>query len=409
MGKTLLGDEEVLHKVLEFSRFVSQFDDINTVMDVTLSHVRELTGADAGTFYLLENHRLRFAYVQNDTLFKDGSNNRQLYVDQTLAIDDKSIAGYVALTKKILNIADVEHLPPELPFSFNRNYDNASGYHTRSMLVIPILGLGTKIVAVLQLINCMENGLAVPFSDSAQDNAQIFSSQALPALIKAIGTLRLIVRMNDMANLHDPGETGAHVQRVGAYSAEIYTEWAREHGLSEEKIRSERDVIRLAAMLHDIGKIGVPDAILKKPGRVTDEEFSVIKRHCAQGASVYGEAETPIEKMAFDITLNHHQNWDGTGYTGDPRYPVLKGEEIPVYARIVSVADVFDALVSPRCYKKAWSVDDAFKEIERCSGKKFDPDVVKAALATRELLEAIRDRFPTAECPENTDKKDSDK
>lgn len=395
---SVLSDHNVLQKILEFSRFVSQFEDINTVMDVTLTSVRELTRADAGTFYLVENDGLRFAYVQNDTLFSDEGSNRQLYVDSVMPINDKSIAGYVALTKDTLNIPNVEELPPQLPFTFNRSYDRASGYHTGSMLVIPIVGIGGRVVAVLQLINCKdENGDICGFSRNAEQNAEIFASQALPALIKAIGTLRLIVRMNDMATLHDPGETGGHVQRVGAYSAEIYSAWARAKGISEDTIRSERDGIRLAAMLHDIGKIGVPDKVLKKPGRVNDEEFAIIKRHCAQGASVYGEAETPIERMAFDITLNHHQNWDGSGYTGDPRYPVLKGEGIPVYARIVSVADVFDALVSPRCYKKPWSVEDAFAEIERCSGSKFDPDVVNAALSIKDTILAIKERFP-AQC-----------
>lgn len=391
----VLTDHNVLQKILEFSRFVSQYEDINTVMDVTLTHVRELIRADAGTFYLVENDGLRFAYVQNDTLFSGSSSNKQMYVDSVLPINEKSIAGYVASTKKLLNIQDVDKLPPELPFTFNRSYDNASGYRTVSMLVIPIIGTGGKIVAVLQLINCKEaDGTVRGFSQREQENAEIFSSQALPALIRAIGTLRLIVRMNDMATLHDPGETGGHVQRVGAYSAEIYSAWARIKNIPEDTIRAERDSIRLAAMLHDIGKIGVPDKVLKKPGKVTDEEFAIIKRHCAQGASVYGEAETPIEKMAFDITLNHHQNWDGSGYTGDPSYPVLKGEEIPVYARIVSVADVFDALVSPRCYKKPWPEEDAFAEIERCAGKKFDPDVVKAMLSIKDTMSAIRARFP---------------
>lgn len=390
-----LSDHNVLHKILSFSRYISQYEDINTVLDVTLENIRDLTDADAGTFYLLEGEGLRFAYVQNDTLFSKDSSNKQLYTNSLLPINDGSIAGYVALTKKILNIHDVAELPAELPFKFNRSYDEASGYRTVSMLVLPMLGVGNKLVAVLQLINSKdENGAIQPFSQAAQDSAEIFASQALPALARAIGTLRLISRMNDMATLHDPTETGGHVLRVGAYSAEIYTAWARMNGVPEETARAERDSIRLAAMLHDVGKIAVPDKVLKKPGKVTDEEFAIIKRHCAQGASVYGEAETPIEKMAFDITLNHHQNWNGTGYTGDPKYPVLKGEEIPIYARIVSVADVFDALVSPRCYKEPWPVDKAFEEIERCSGSKFDPAVVKAALSIRETIMAIKERFP---------------
>lgn len=393
-----MSDYEVLHKILEFSRFITQFEDINTVMDLTLTNVRELTNADAGTFYLVEEDGLRFAYVQNDTFAANGgTSNRQLYTNSVIPINDQSIAGYVAHTKNHLNISDVEHLGKELPFSFNRSFDRASGYHTVSVLCLPIMGIGNRVFAVLQLINCKSrDGAVVPFSDTALRNAEIFSAQALPALMRAVGTIRLIERMNDMARLHDPMETGGHVQRVGAYSAEIYTSWARMKGIPEDTVRAERDSLRLAAMLHDVGKIAVPEKVLKKPGRVTEEEFSIIKKHCAQGASVYGEADTAIEKMAFEITLNHHQNWDGTGYTGDERYPVLKGGDIPVYARIVSVADVFDALVSPRCYKEPWPLEEAFAEIERCSGTKFDPEVVAATMAIRDTMEAIHARFPDA-------------
>ena len=394
----VMTDYEVLHKILEFSRFITQFEDINSVMDLTLTNVRELTNADAGTFYLVEDDFLRFAYVQNDTLFSKKSSNKQLYTNSLIPINDKSIAGYVAHTKSLLNIEDVETLSPELPFKFNRSYDKSSGYHTVSILCLPIMGIGNKVFAVLQLINCKDaDGNVVAFSDTAQLNAEIFSAQALPALMRAVGTIRLIERMNDMARLHDPMETGGHVQRVGAYSTEIYTSWAHSKGISDEVIRSTRDSLRLAAMLHDIGKIAVPERVLKKPGRVTDEEFEIIKKHCSQGASVYGEADTSIEKMAYDNTLNHHQNWDGSGYTGDERYPVLKGEDIPIYARIVSVADVFDALVSPRCYKDPWPLDKAFEEIERCSGKKFDPEVVAATMSIKDTLTAIHGRFPDPE------------
>lgn len=172
----ILNEHGVLRKILSFSRYISQYEDINTVLDVTLENIRELTGADAGTFYLLENDGLRFAYVQNDTLFADNNTNKQLYTNSLLPIDDRSIAGHVALTKKILNIPDVEEMPAELSFKFNRSYDKASGYHTVSMLVLPMLGVGNKLVAVLQLINSKdENGHIQPFSETAQESAEIFA------------------------------------------------------------------------------------------------------------------------------------------------------------------------------------------------------------------------------------------
>lgn len=390
-----VGRGDIIQRILDFSHFVTQYEDINTVMDVTLSGIRKLTGADAGTFYLAEKGALRFAYVQNDTIFGDDSSNKQLYTNSVIPIDPHSISGYAALTKSVLNIADVDHLPPELPFTFNRSYDVASGYHTLSVLTVPILGTGGKVFAILQLINCKNyKGEICAFSKEAQRNTQLLASQALAPLMRAIGTRRLIERMLDMATMHDPFETGGHVQRVGAYSAEIYTRWAKHQGISEAEILSGRDSIRLSAMLHDIGKIGVPSSILKKPGKLTPEEFNIMKTHCARGASLYGDCETPLEQMAFEITLNHHQNWDGRGYTGSDDYPILEGTDIPIHARIVSVADVFDALLSPRCYKEPWSFELTIEELKKCSGTKFDPEVVDVTIEIMDTLKAIRARFP---------------
>lgn len=162
-------------------------------------------------------------------------------------------------------------------------------------------------------------------------------------------------------------QTGEHTKRVGDLSAEI----AQALGLPRRKV----NLIRLAARLHDLGKIGTPDSILLKPGRLTPEEFTEMQTHCAVGAAILSNSRTPLLQMAESIALCHHERFDGSGY---PRR--LAGGAIPIEARIVSVADVFDALTHERPYKEAWPVSAALAEIESQQGAQFDPQVVAAFL-----------------------------
>ncbi len=158
--------------------------------------------------------------------------------------------------------------------------------------------------------------------------------------------------------------TQEHTQRVGQYSARL----ARRLGLPDHVV----NLIRLAAPLHDLGKIAVPDTVLLKLGRLTDEEFELIKSHTHVGARILSGSRHPLLQLAEQIALTHHEHWDGSGYS-----PGFRGEEIPLVSRIVAVADVFDALTHARPYKKAWPVADAVAEIRRQSGRQFDPRVVE--------------------------------
>ena len=160
-------------------------------------------------------------------------------------------------------------------------------------------------------------------------------------------------------------QSGEHTQRVGASSALI----ARQLDLPEEQV----EAIRLAAPLHDIGKIAIPDSILLKQGPLTLDELEVVKGHTTFGARMLAGSESSILQQAEEIALYHHENWDGTGYT-----PGLEGEMVPLAARIVRVADVFDALVHDRPYKEAWSIEEAMELITEGAGSTFDPDVVAA-------------------------------
>ena len=162
-------------------------------------------------------------------------------------------------------------------------------------------------------------------------------------------------------------DTFQHTERVGAGAAELATQL----GLPGSLVR----LIRHAAPLHDVGKIGIPDRILLKPGPLTQEEFDAIKHHTVLGAGLLTGCDSAILQLAEQIALTHHERWDGNGYPAG-----LAAEAIPIAGRIVAVVDSFDAMAYDRPYRAASSVEDALSEIDRRSGTQFDPHVVKAFL-----------------------------
>ena len=181
--------------------------------------------------------------------------------------------------------------------------------------------------------------------------------------------VEIVARLAAAAEFRDDN-TGQHTQRVGQMSALI----ALRMGLPDSQVA----LIRRGAELHDVGKIGVPDAILLKNGKLTREEFEIVKTHTTIGARILSGGKFPLLRLSEDIALTHHERWDGDGYAG------LRGTDIALAGRIVTVADVFDALTQQRPYKPAWTVADAIGEIDRQRGRQFDPDVVDAFLRITE-------------------------
>ena len=178
-------------------------------------------------------------------------------------------------------------------------------------------------------------------------------------------------------------DTAMHLQRMSLYSRAL----ADKIGLSEE----EAEIIELAAPLHDIGKIGIPDSILLKKGPLDDLELKQMRTHPLIGYEILQESPSKYLQKGCEIALAHHERYDGNGYPYS-----LKGKDIPLSARIVAVADVFDALTSARPYKEAWSIDKALEYIRDESGKHFDPDLVDAMLSIRGVLEKIHCEHATA-------------
>ena len=208
-----------------------------------------------------------------------------------------------------------------------------------------------------------------------------------------------IDRLLRIAILHDPAETGPHAERVGAIAAELYQRWAEKRGLPPDETRRYKGYLRLAAMLHDIGKVGISDLVLKKKGKLNDDEFSIMRMHTRFGANLFIEDAEDITEMSREIALHHHQKWDGTGYPSPDDCDILAGEDIPLCARITAIADVFDALVSPRCYKPSWTFERAEKLLRDEAGKHFDPEIVECFSEIKETIELIYKRYPDEALP----------
>ncbi|AEH22229.1 response regulator receiver modulated metal dependent phosphohydrolase [Thermodesulfobacterium geofontis OPF15] len=192
-------------------------------------------------------------------------------------------------------------------------------------------------------------------------------------------SLEIIYRLAKAAEFKDE-YTGFHIQRIGFYSTKI----AEHLGLSKEQV----ELIKYSSPLHDIGKLRIPDHILLKPGPLTKDEWEIMKTHTIMGAKILEGSKIKYLKAAEKIALLHHEKWDGTGYPYG-----LKGKKIPLFARIVSIADVFDALTSDRPYRKAFSVEEAFEIIKNESGKHFDPELVEIFLKIKDEIIEIRTLF----------------
>jgi len=403
----------IINEILNSTEKITRFRDLDAILDTILLEARKLTNCDAGSIYLKEGENLNFSYVQNDSLFSSSSiHNKHLYYQSTIPINEKSIAGYVAQTGEPLIIKNVYALPSSVPYKFNKSFDEKTNYRTESMLVVPLKVQKGELVGVMQLINAKTNtGKVRPFTDIEKVLVMYFAGIAAFAIERGQQIREMIFRMIRLSGLRDPHETSLHVQRVGNYAIEIYEDWARKRQVERERRRHFKDCLKIAAMLHDVGKVAISDIILKKPGKLTEEEYNIMKAHTIHGARLFtndlaqqittGEFKD-LDVWCAEVSLDHHERWDGTGYPGKIenifRDPILMGpgkqkDEISLTGRIVALADVYDALISKRVYKNAWSEKEVLAYIEEQSGKHFDPSIVESFFSIYEVIQAIRERF----------------
>lgn len=403
-------DEKKLKKTVESARLLNEIQDMDILLERLLSEVRHITNADAGSIYIHEQNMLTIKCAQNETLEKQLDSGQKVpFVSFTFKVNESSVSGYSVLTGTTLNIPDVYAISDDKPYRFNKQPDSVIGYRTKSLLTVPLITRTKDILGVLQIINRRnKSGTVIPFNEEDELYIHHFATTAVQALEWVKLTRAMVMRMISMASLRDPRETGPHVNRVSSYAVEIYDRWAFNHNVPAVESHKFRDKLKIAAMLHDVGKVGISDTILKLPRIFTPEEYLVIKSHTVIGAMFFPSIESPLDAMSLDVALHHHERWDGTGYPG--HVDMLKvtlenitehiglnpmgGEEIPLAARIVSLADVFDALSSKRVYKEAWDDERVLKEISSQAGKQFDPEVVKAFLEIQPVIRSIKAAWP---------------
>lgn len=404
--------DDKLQKIIEIERQLSEIQDVDVLLERILTETRKIVNADAGSIYVLDGKNLKIKYGQNDTHLKELPPGTKLpYTSFSFPINEKSICGYVASTKKALNINDVYRISESKPYKFNKNTDLTTDYRTKSMYTLPLKMANGKLLGVLQIINRKDSeGNVISFDDESILLITHFSSSAVQALQHAYLTSNMVKRMLKMAEFRDPKETYPHIERVSSYSLEIYDRWAFNHNIPEAEIHRYRDTLKIAAKFHDVGKVGISDTILKKAfPRFSEAERNIMKGHTCIGAQLFYPPESFLDEMSIEIALHHHDRWDGSseGYPGAinasdfdikdrilPEFVSLKGKDIPLSARIVAVADVFDALSNRRCYKEAWSIDDSFTEIQNGAGSHFDPEIVLAFMQVRDRICSIKLAYP---------------
>ncbi len=371
---------------------LSSIHELEKLLNLILLEARRLTQADGGTLYLVKADRLIFKVSQCQSLSErlGDATVRQMYESFEIPISQKSIAGYAALKKKVLNLPDVRAISAEDPYRYDPSWDARTGYRTRSIMAVPMLNREDQVIGVFQLINAMEKGRAIPFRIEYEKLASSLASQAAVAIENAQLTdllkqahLDTIFRLGVAAEYRDK-ETANHLKRMSHFCALI----AKGVGWSEERV----DRILWGSLMHDVGKLGIPDAILQKPGRLTAEERRIMELHPTIGGEILKGSEAPVLKESCIIALTHHEKFDGTGY---PRG--LKGDDIPMEGRITILADVFDALSSKRVYKEAMAEKEVLRILEEGRGTFFDPDVLTLFLCRLEEARDIQNRFADRE------------
>jgi PAS domain S-box-containing protein len=238
-------------------------------------------------------------------------------------------------------------------------------------IIIPLLDTNNEIIEYLGIrhdITKLEH-----YKNDLQEQLEIAVKDIVDTQKEVVFTMGAIGETRSK-------ETGFHVKRVAEYSYLL----AKLTGLDEESAQ----LLKLASPMHDIGKVGIPDAILNKPGKLTVDEFLIMKTHASLGYDMLKGSTREILQTSSIVAYEHHEKWDGTGY---PRG--LKKNNIHIYGRITAICDVFDALGSDRCYKKAWKLDKILNLFKEQSGKQFDPNLVKLFLDNLDVFLEIRDRY----------------
>ena len=362
-----LGATEILQLIFTYLTEVSSLRDYNDILIVLANMGRALTSSDRCTVWVVSDDK--------KTIWTKVAHG----IDTIEIPIDSGIVGASITTGEKIILDDVY-----TDDRFNSAIDKKTGYITKSMMVIPMYNNNDEIIGAFQVIN--HKGEKGVFDTRDMERLMLASTYAAETLVSAKLSLEIeetqkevVFTMGAIGESRSK-ETGNHVKRVAEYSKIL----AIAYGMDSK----EAELLKQASPMHDIGKIAIPDAILKKPGRFNTQERKIMDTHAELGYHMIKNSERPLLKAAAIVAYEHHEKWDGTGY---PRG--LKGEEIHIYGRITAVADVFDALGSDRVYKKAWDDERIFKLFKEESGKHFDPRLVTLLFENIDKILEVREEF----------------
>lgn len=351
----MIDSAKKLKLLIEFGTLISKEPRLDKLLSLIAEHVSKILNCDRCGVFLIDERA------------------HQLWSKVTIGIRDieiripmgKGIMGRVAVTGKPINIKNAY-----ADKRFTVDIDKVLGYKTISYLVVPLKDSKGEILGIFQVSNKLaktqhftrnDEGILTllgTVASNAIENAKLYEN-----LRQA--QLETIYRLAVTAEYRDQQGTARHLRNIStlSYMLAIAAGYSREFA----------ENLRYASPLHDIGKVGLPDSILLKPGKLGKSQYENMKHHPVYGSKILADARSELLKTAYKIVLYHHERYDGSGYPYG-----LKGKKIPPEARILAVADVFDALCMPRVYKSAWGSRKSYKYIVSQSGKLFDPKIVTA-------------------------------
>ncbi|MBE0497043.1 MAG: HD domain-containing protein [Campylobacterales bacterium] len=353
---------EQLYMLLKLGSLISTKTNLMEILTILRDTGRDIVGADRCSIFVYDK--------ETHTLWTKVAHG----VEKITVDADFGVIGKAILSKEVQIVVDAYQ-----DFRFNPSIDQQTGYVTRNIVAVPLLNYHGEPIGVFQALN-KRDGV---FTNIDAELLILIGNYASASLENAIlyqklqtSQIKIINKLTEAAEFKD-NETSAHTKRVGLYSELVAHTLGRDEAFCQ--------LLRITAPMHDIGKIGIPDSIIKKPGLLTNEELVVVKTHAMIGYNLLKDPEDEVLTMAANIARDHHEKVAGGGYPADK-----KGEEISLEGRIVAVTDVFDALTSRRPYKEPWSTERSLEYIEHLRGVQFDPDVVDAFLKNEEKIVEIR-------------------
>jgi response regulator RpfG family c-di-GMP phosphodiesterase len=363
----LIASDSTLGLILQYAAFVAEQKESEMMLVALADMAREFSAADRATIWIGDKEK--------NTLWTKVAHG----IPNITIPDGVGLAGHAYLHAQTVLCND--------PYSdprFNQEIDKKTGYVTKSVVVLPVKNSENIAIGALQCINKLSSDSSFNADDVAKLNlvtTYIANTLELASLHKEIEDTQkeVIFTMGEVGEFRSK-ETGNHVKRVAEYSYVL----ALGCGLK----LSDAELLRMASPMHDIGKVAISDDILKKPGKLTDEEFDIMKSHTTMGYDVLRHSTRKIISAAAVVAYEHHEKYNGRGY---PRG--LKGEEIHIYGRITALADVFDALGSERCYKKAWELERIYELFRAERGEHFDPNIIDAFFNNLDKILHIRESF----------------